>query len=122
MSGFHKVTFTVPKQHFPKQKSKAVIHRQYKISRKDYFRIELENALLKYEFNNIDHNNFIKTFLNVLEKHAPIKKKYLRTNYVNFVTKHLGKAIMKRKKLLTVNNAIYVQPFCEKPKNSISRI
>ena len=67
--------------------------------RNDYFRIELENALLKYDINSIDYDNFIKTFLTVLDKHAPIKKKYLRANHANFVTKQLRKAIMKRSKL-----------------------
>ena len=65
-------------QHFPKQKPKVVIHRQYKNFRYDYFRIELENALRKYDFNNIDYDNFIWTFLAVLDTHAPIKKKYLK--------------------------------------------
>ena len=55
--------------------------------------------MLKYDFNNIDYDNFIKTFLTVLDKHAPIKKKYLRANHANFVTKQLRKAIMKRSKL-----------------------
>ena len=87
LSDFHKLTFTVLKQHFPKQKPKDVIHRQYKNFRSDYFRIKLENALLKYDFNNIDYDNFIKTFLTVLDKHAPMKKKYLRENHANFVTK-----------------------------------
>ena len=98
LSDFHKLTFTVPKQHFPKQKPRVVIHRQYKSFCNDYFRIELENTLLKYDFNNIDYDNFIKTFLTVLDKHAPIKKKYLRANLANFVTKQLRKAIMKRSK------------------------
>ena len=84
MSDFHKLTFTVLKQHFPKEKPKVVIHRHYKNFRNDYFRIELENALLKYNFNNIDYDNFIKTFLTVLDKHAPIKEKYLRANHANF--------------------------------------
>ena len=34
-----------------------------------------------------------------MDKHAPIKKKYLRANNANFVTKQLRKAIMKRSKL-----------------------
>ena len=55
--------------------------------------------MLKYDFNNIDYDNFIKTFVTVLDKHAPIKKKYLRANHANFVTKQLRKAIMKRSKL-----------------------
>ena len=99
LSDFHKLTFTVRKKYFPKQKPKVVIHRQYKNFRNDYFRIELENALLKYDFNNIDYDNFIETFLTALDKHAPIKKKYLRANHANFMTQQLRKAIMKRSKL-----------------------
>ena len=99
LSDFHKLTFTLVKQHFPKQKHRVVIHRQYKNFRNDYVKIELENALLKYDFNNIDYDNFIKTLLTALDKHAPIKKKYLRANHANFVTKQLRKAIMKRSKL-----------------------
>ena len=47
LSDFHKLTFTGMKQHFPKQKLKVVVHRQHKNFYNDYFRIELENALLK---------------------------------------------------------------------------
>ena len=63
---FHKPTFTVLIQHLPKQKYRVAIHRQYKNFRNDYFRIELENALLKYDFNNINYD-FIETFLTVLD-------------------------------------------------------
>ena len=73
LSDFRKLTFTVLKQHFPKQEPSVVIQRQYKNFRNDYFRIELENALLKYDFNNIDYDNFIDTFLTVLYKYAPRK-------------------------------------------------
>ena len=55
--------------------------------------------MLKYDINNIDYDNFIKTFLTVLDKHAPIKKEYLRANHASFVTKQLRKATMKRSKL-----------------------
>ena len=55
--------------------------------------------MLKYGVNNIGYDNFIKTFLTVFDKHAPIKKKYLRVNHANFVTKQLTKTIMKRSKL-----------------------
>ena len=54
--------------------------------------------MLKYD-NSIDYNNFIKTFLTILDKHAPLKKRYLRAIHANFMTKQLRKAIMKRLKL-----------------------
>ena len=37
--------------------------------------------------------------IKILNKHAPIKKKYKRCNQMPFVTKDLSKAIMKRSKL-----------------------
>ena len=55
--------------------------------------------MLKYDFNNIVYDHFITIFLIVLDKHAPIKKKHLRANHTNFVTKQLRKAVMKRSKL-----------------------
>lgn len=33
-----------------------------------------------------------------MDKHAPVKKKYLKANHDNYVTKQLIKAIMKRSK------------------------
>ena len=114
------------------KKKPRVIHRQYKNFRNDYFRIVLENALLKYDINSIDYDNFIKTFLTVLDKHDPIKKKYLRVNHANLVAKQLRKAIMKRSKLrndflkdrndASQNTYRKQRNFCKKPKNSISRI
>ena len=65
LSDIHKLTFTVLKQHFPKQKPKVAIHRQYKNLCNDYFTTELENALLKCDFNNTDYDNIVKTFLAV---------------------------------------------------------
>ena len=56
-SDFHKLSFTVLKQRFPKQKPRVIIHRQYKNFRNNYFRKELENALLKHDFNNINDDN-----------------------------------------------------------------
>ena len=39
------------------------------------------------------------TFLNVLNKFAPSKKKYLRPNHFRFINKELNKAIMQRSTL-----------------------
>ena len=35
----------------------------------------------------------------ILEKHAPTKKKYVRTNQAPFITKAVNKEIMKRSRL-----------------------
>ena len=42
---------------------------------------------------------FEDTFLSVLNMHAPLKKKLLKANYSQYVTKALRKAITRRSKL-----------------------
>ena len=42
-----------------------------------------------------------KFFINVLNKHAPLKKKFLRANHAPYMTKTLRKAIMSRSQLQT---------------------
>ena len=55
--------------------------------------------MLTYDFNGVDYDDFIKTFITALDKHAPIMKKYSRANHASFMTKQLRNAIMKRSKL-----------------------
>ena len=43
-----------------------------------------------------EHARFEKVFLDVLNKHAPLKKKVVRANHAPYKTKTLRKAIMKR--------------------------
>ena len=42
---------------------------------------------------------FKMTFLNVLNKFAPVKKKYLRANLSRFVNKELNKVVIQRSRL-----------------------
>ena len=96
---FHEMTVSVLKSHFPKQKPNIVSYRSYKRFRNNSFRTELDNELLKYDLCNIEYQHFLNIFLDILNKHAPIKKKYIRANQSNFMTGKFSKAIMKRSKL-----------------------
>ena len=49
--------------------------------------------------NDLGFEKFCYVSIKLLNKHAPIKKKYKRSNQMPFVTKTLSKAIMKRWKL-----------------------
>ena len=49
--------------------------------------------------STMGYKNFKYTIIESLKKHAPLKRKYLRANYSNFITKELIKAIMQRSKL-----------------------
>ena len=46
--------------------------------------------------------SFTKMFIDTLNKHAQIKKKYIRTNHANFVTKALRQAIILRSRLWNI--------------------
>ena len=101
LSGFHKLTTTVLKQYFSKPKPKIVNHRDYSNFRNDEFRAELENEILKHDINNIEYQHFLNIFIEILNKHAPIKIKYFRANQGKFMAEGLHKAIMTRSRLRT---------------------
>ena len=92
---FHKLTYTVLKQYFPKLKPKIVNYRDYRHFRNDEFRAELGNKILKNDINNIEYQHFLNIFMEILIKHAPMKIKCHRTNQGKFMTKGLQMAIMK---------------------------
>ena len=46
--------------------------------------------------------SFTKIFIDTLNKHAPIQKKYIHANHANFVTKALQKAIVLRSRLRNI--------------------
>ena len=47
----------------------------------------------------MEYQHFLNIFIEILNKHAPIKQKYLTVNQEKFMTKGLHKAIMKRSRL-----------------------
>ena len=51
------------------------------------------------DLSTMDNKNFKDTIIDSLNKHATLKRKYLRANHSNFITKELSKAIMQRSKL-----------------------
>ena len=59
---FHKMTVSVLKPYFPKQKPNTVSYRSYKRFRNNSFRTELDNELLKYDLCNIEYQHFLNIF------------------------------------------------------------
>ena len=45
------------------------------------------------------YSEFEKVFVDILNEHAPLKKKFLRVSYAPHMTKRLRKAIVKRSEL-----------------------
>ena len=99
LSDLHNLSVTVMKSYIPKQQPKIVKYRKYKGFNETKFRSELTNILDLniHESRNIEF--FKNIFLKVLNKHAPIKTKYLRANHSPFVTEELSKAFMLRSNL-----------------------
>ena len=91
LSDFHKMVVTVMKTYFKKQSPKVIYYRNYKnfsnVSFRDGFLNELEKGDI--EISRLDI--FMSTALNVLEKHAPIKKCSVRGKESPFMSKPLKK-------------------------------
>ena len=96
ISDFHKLVVTV---FYKKQRPKIIHYRNYKNFENGNFRQDLKKELLKFDVTNAPLSKFNDTVLSVLDKHAPKKVKYIRSNNCNFMTKELRKAIMNRSKL-----------------------
>ena len=59
----------------------------------------MNNELLSVDTDNTESVEFTSTVLSVLDKHVPIKRKYVHVNNSAFMTKELGAVIMQRSKL-----------------------
>ena len=99
LSDFHKLVVTVLKLDFPKQKPNIQTFRDYERFQNDLFRSELDYKLSKLDVCNLEFEHFLNIFIETLNKHAPIKKKYLRANQGEFISKELNKSIMTRSRL-----------------------
>ena len=96
LSDFHKMVASVLKHNFHRSAPKELVYRDYKTFDRVIFKRELEDKL-NQQVNEYKH--FEQIFLEILNIHAPIKKKLLRANHVPYMTKALRKAIMKRSEL-----------------------
>ena len=54
----------------------------------------------KHDLRNMEYQHFLNIFIEILNKHALMKQKYLRANHGRFMTKYLDKAIMKPSRLM----------------------
>ena len=82
-----------------KSKPKELFYRDYNHFNHECFEKDLKCALSTFE--KINYQEFDKTFIEILSKHAPVKKKLVRANQAPYKTKALRKAIMRRSELET---------------------
>ena len=97
LSDCHKMVVTVLKMTFQKSRPREIMYRDYSKLNDKSFRINLKESLL--DNNSPNYKEFEAIFLNVLNTHAPVKKKVVRANHMPYMTKQLRKAIMKRSAL-----------------------
>lgn len=93
-SDFHKMRVIVRKHTFVKAEPRVIQYRCYKNFDNFSFRGELRERPTARSYDEFD-----KAYLQVLDKHAPIKRKTVRTNHAPYITKALRKAIMRRSNL-----------------------
>ena len=95
-SDFHKMTITILKTTYVKADPIKINYRNYKNYNPMDFRYELNEKLNCDENPDMNYNTFQTIFCEVLDKHAPLKKKTIRANNSPFMTKSLRKMIMSR--------------------------
>ena len=89
------------KDFYKKQSPNIIRYRSYRNFNNEIFINEVENNILKKysEKSNLEFEIFKNEVDHILEKHAPIKKRYIRANQAPFIDKTISKHIMKRSRL-----------------------
>ena len=90
------MVITVLKIFYKKQKPKIIHYRNYKTFNANLFKEKLNNRLCSIDNNNVKLVEFTNTVLSILDKHTPIKRRYICANNSAFITNELGAAIMQR--------------------------
>ena len=78
---------------FQKRRLREILYRNFRDYNDDNFNRDLQNRPSAESVE--EYAPFEKNFLDVLNKHAPLKKKVVRANHALYITKTLRKAIMK---------------------------
>ena len=77
-SGFHKMVITVMKMSFKKHSPIQRHYKDYKYIDKTKFK---NNLTKKFSGGISNYESFETTFIELLNKHAPLRKKFLRANH-----------------------------------------
>ena len=100
MSDHHLMIYTMFRTTFEKNKPNQIRYRSYKKFDSHTF----VNNLQTNTSNTVYYDNFETSFVNTLNKHAPIKNKVLRANNKPFMNQTLKKAISDRSRLKNISN------------------
>ena len=95
LSDFHKMILTVLKTSFPKSAPKKILYRNYKNFNSNSFKSDLKKQLKYTE----SYESFENVLFNVLQRHAPLKRKVVWANHARYMNRTFRKAIMKRSEI-----------------------
>ena len=86
---------------YKKQKPYIVTYRNYKQFSNEAFMLDVKNSIIQMtsENNDLEFDRFKTALDEVFQRHAPIKKRYVRANQASFINKKINKEIMKRSRL-----------------------
>ena len=95
LSNFHKMMLAVTKVFYKKQKTNIVTDRNYKHFSNEAFMFDVKSSIIQMtsENNNLEFDRFNTALGEVIQRHAPIKKRYVGANQASFID---NKEIMKR--------------------------
>ena len=101
LSDYHGLVAATMKSTVPRLKPKQIKYRSYRKFIPDNFLKDVEQA--NFVFDETDphksYDHLTETFRNVVDKHAPMKTKFLRGNNAPFMNPELKKAIYTRSRL-----------------------
>ena len=95
------MTLTVMRVFYKNQKTNIVTYRNYKHFSNEAFMFDVKNSIIQMtsERNNLEFDRFKTALDKAIQRHAPIKKRYVRANQAPFINKKINKEIMKRSRL-----------------------
>ena len=101
LSDHHKLICTFFKSCYDRLKPKIVYYRNYKKFNEANFLNDVKNCdfSLKTDDPNENYDFLTDTFINIVNNHAPLKKKFIRGNQAPFMTRNLRKEIYTRSRL-----------------------
>ena len=101
LSDFHKLTLSIMKVFYKKQKPNVIKYRDYRNFDNITFMNDVKDKVshFKNEDQFTNFNLFKNTVFHVFENYAPLKKKYVRANQSPFINRKINKEIMKRTRL-----------------------
>jgi hypothetical protein len=103
LSDHHLLVHTMLRTRFSKLPPKKTLYRCYKHFNDESFLSELSDIISSNNITN--YTDFERIVSSILDKHAPLKTKYLRANNRPHVTKSLRKAIMTRFRFKNIANS-----------------